>query len=85
MISNRFRNIFNFDISLFDYREYMRRWMSGVRKFLLKLDEKSLPAAKRKYQVLSAIDKIIRYTFYFFLFSKFFNYYFAEKNSEEAV
>jgi hypothetical protein len=76
-----FRQTFNFDIQTLDYRQYMRNWMIGVRRHLLKLDDESLPQAKQKFRVLYWLDTFVEAVFYSYLARMFFNCYFADKTS----
>lgn len=52
---------FNFDCCSIDWDEYVKRWVIGLRKYILKCDESSLPAARRAltgFVVLSEPSKL---------------------------
>lgn len=62
-----FRSIFNFDIATLDYQQYIKNWIVGSRRFMLKLDDNSLPEAKRKYHFLFWLDFFAKTVFYGFV------------------
>lgn len=41
------QHIFDFDAFKIDYRTFMANWILGARRFLLKLDDSTIPASKR--------------------------------------
>lgn len=47
-----------------DYQQYTKNWIMGIRRYLLKLDDKSLPEAKRKFTVLFWVDLIVKTLFF---------------------
>lgn len=44
----RDREMFNFDIRSIDWRDYNHKFYLGIRKYLLKEDESSIPAARKR-------------------------------------
>lgn len=42
----------------------MKNWIMGTRRYLLKLDDKSLPEAKRKFTILFWVDLIAKTLFF---------------------
>lgn len=69
------RRIFNFDVENFDYDQYIKNWVIGSRRFLLKLPDENIPEARRKYKIFYFIDKSVRMLFYIligkFIINKF--------------
>lgn len=41
------QHIFDFDAYKIDYRNFMANWILGARRFLLKLDDSTIPASQR--------------------------------------
>lgn len=41
------QHTFDFDAFKIDYRTFMANWILGARRFLLKLDDSTIPASKR--------------------------------------
>lgn len=58
------RSVFNFDVATLDYQQYIDNWVIGSRRYLLKLNDNSIPEAKRKYHVLFWVDFVIKAFFY---------------------
>lgn len=48
-LSQRDKELFNFDLSSIDWSEYMRIYYLGTRKYLMKDDPSTIPAARVKY------------------------------------
>lgn len=46
------QHTFDFDAFKIDYRQFMANWILGARRFLLKLDDSTIPASKRLLQRL---------------------------------
>lgn len=55
---------FDFDATKIDYLDYVKDWLSGSRKFILKLDDSTLPAARQKLRVMYWIDSVANVGFY---------------------
>nr|CAD7203105.1 unnamed protein product [Timema douglasi] len=47
------RDTFNFDAANIDVEEYVKNWVVGSRRFILRLDDSSIPEAKKKLRRLS--------------------------------
>jgi hypothetical protein len=56
--------VFNFDVKTLDYQQYIKNWVIGSRRFMLKLDDKSIPDAKRKFNFLFWLDFLVKIVFY---------------------
>lgn len=69
------RRVFNFDVATLDYQQYIDNWVIGSRRFLLKLNDNSIPDAKRKYHFLFWLDFIVKTVFYAFVFYMVFKSY----------
>lgn len=41
------RNLFNFDMKKVNWQDYVEHYVKGTRKFVLKEDDSTIPAAKR--------------------------------------
>lgn len=54
------REKFYFDVSTLDINQYIDNWLIGSRRFIMKLDDSSIPEAKRKYQFLFWLDFIVK-------------------------
>lgn len=52
--------MFNFDTTKMDYRDYLRNWVIGSRRFMLKLEDDTLPEAKRKLNLLYWVDFVVK-------------------------
>lgn len=67
--------MFNFDTTKMDYRDYIRNWVIGSRRFMLKLDDDTLPEAKRKLNFLYWVDFVVKAAFFigitFFLYNTY--------------
>lgn len=59
------REKFNFDVEKLDFNSYVDNWVIGSRRFLMKLDDSSIPEAKRKYVFLFWLDLIVKSLFVF--------------------
>lgn len=55
---------FDFDATKIDYLDYVKDWLSGSRKFILKLDDSTLPAARDKLKIMYWIDSAANVGFY---------------------
>lgn len=55
---------FDFDATKIDYIDYVKDWLSGSRRFILKLDDSSLPAARRRLKIMGWIDSVVNVLFY---------------------
>lgn len=64
-------------------------WIMGSRRFLLKLDDKSLPEAKRKYFFLFWLDLIVKFVFYagvgYLVYKSYFSDTKANNENSELV
>ncbi|CRK98211.1 CLUMA_CG011574, isoform A [Clunio marinus] len=58
------RSKFNFDLSTLDYHRYIKNWVIGARRFMLKLDDNTIPEAKRKFHFLFWLDFSVKILFY---------------------
>nr|XP_018917264.1 PREDICTED: fatty acyl-CoA reductase 1-like [Bemisia tabaci]XP_018917265.1 PREDICTED: fatty acyl-CoA reductase 1-like [Bemisia tabaci]XP_018917266.1 PREDICTED: fatty acyl-CoA reductase 1-like [Bemisia tabaci] len=55
------KQLFNFDLNqLVDFRTYLRIWISGGRKYVMKLTEDSIPAAKKRLMRLYYLDWVAK-------------------------
>lgn len=67
--------MFNFDTTKMDYRDYLRNWVIGSRRFMLKLEDDTLPEAKRKLNLLYWLDFVVKASFFigitFFLYNTY--------------
>ena len=75
--------MFNFDTTKMDYRDYIRNWVIGSRRFMLKLDDETLPEAKRKLNFLYWIDFVVKAAFFFGIILFFYNTYESFKTFSE--
>lgn len=66
-----------------DYQKYVDNWVIGSRRFLLKLNDNSIPEAKRKYHVLYWLDLLVKIIFYSFVFYMTYKSYHKSVVSEE--
>lgn len=60
--------IFPFDIEHLNWKHYFRNYMFGLRKFLLKEDPKSIPAAISRIKRLRMLHRTVQITTLFILF-----------------
>lgn len=58
------KETFEFDSKKIDYLYYMKDWLAGSRRFILKLDDSTLPAAKRKLRIMGWLDSLLNVVFY---------------------
>lgn len=75
--------MFNFDTTKIDYRDYIRNWVIGSRRFMLKLDDDTLPEAKRKLKILYWIDFVVKAVFSLGITWFFYNTYISLTSSSE--
>ncbi len=69
--------MFNFDTRKLDYKEYMKRWNLGVKKYIEKVPDRITDEAVRKMRILYWLDfavKTILYLCLAYLFCKFLKY-----------
>ncbi|XP_072160460.1 fatty acyl-CoA reductase wat [Bemisia tabaci] len=59
-LSQRDKELFNFDLSSIDWSEYMRIYYLGTRKYLMKDDPSTIPAARVKYNRLHIMNQTIK-------------------------
>jgi fatty acyl-CoA reductase len=45
------RELFYFDLTQLEWQQYLADYMGGVRRFLLKEDTSTLPAARKRYKM----------------------------------
>ncbi|KAG5680580.1 hypothetical protein PVAND_010077 [Polypedilum vanderplanki] len=57
------RRNFNFDVSSLDLKQYIEHWVIGSRRFIMKLDDATIPEAKRKFIFLYWLDVIVKSLF----------------------
>jgi hypothetical protein len=58
-----FREKFNFDIAKFDVDKYVEHWVLGSRRYVMKLDDSTIPEAKRKFVFLFWLDVTVKSLF----------------------
>lgn len=66
-LSDTDRITFNFDATAMDYRMYVNDWIFGSRKYVLRQNESTIPAAKSKLKILYCLDLFVRIVFYCFI------------------
>lgn len=54
------QHIFDFDAFKIDYRTFMANWILGARRFLLKLDDSTIPASKQLLMRLYWASLLVR-------------------------
>lgn len=54
---------FNFDVEKLDFHQYAENWVIGSRRFIMKLDDSSIPEAKRKFVFLFWLDVVVKSLF----------------------
>ncbi|XP_070499596.1 fatty acyl-CoA reductase 1-like [Chironomus tepperi] len=57
------REKFNFDVSKLDFDKYVEHWVIGSRRFVMKLDDSTIPEAKRKFVFLFWLDVTVKSIF----------------------
>ncbi|XP_069702751.1 putative fatty acyl-CoA reductase CG5065 [Periplaneta americana] len=50
---------FNFEASKLDLQEYIKRWVLGLRRFIMKLDDSSIPEARMKFKRLFWMHQLL--------------------------
>ncbi len=63
--------LFNFDIRQLDWPNYWEDYVLGVRKYILKEEDSSLPKARRKLRRMYFLPKIIAFIILFLIFIGF--------------
>ncbi|XP_024936806.1 fatty acyl-CoA reductase wat isoform X2 [Cephus cinctus] len=67
------RNIFFFSMDHFDWEDYMKKCVAGLRQYIFKDDLSTVPAAKKRMARLLIYHRIIKYTsiglFVWFIYS----------------
>lgn len=85
-LSTSDKHLFYFNASVIDYPIYLKNWIFGSRKYVLKEDQSTIPAAKVKLNIFYWIDWFVRFLFYgFLIYFMFFvwrtmNHHFIVKN-----
>jgi hypothetical protein len=64
LVFNIFRGKFNFDVQVLDFTQYIKNWVIGSRRYLLKLEDNTIPKAKRIYNFLFWLDSMLKITLY---------------------
>lgn len=71
------RSVFNFDVETLDYQKYIQNWVLGSRRFMLKLEDKSIPQAKKTFNLLFCIDFVVKSLICsfigYFILNRYFN------------
>jgi len=63
-LSKEDKAVFGFDIKTdFDWKEYLETYVQGIRKFLFKSDDSTLPQSRRKMRVLYWVDLLTQVFF----------------------
>lgn len=67
-ISQEDKQIFDFDIRKLDWVDYLESYVLGIRKFLFKEDEKTIPSSKRNMKFLYCLDVAVKGLFWYGIF-----------------
>jgi alcohol-forming fatty acyl-CoA reductase len=71
-LDDKDQKTFNFDHKTIDWEKYQDNGMRGIRKFLLKEDESTMPKAQKKLKKLYYADLLVKVSFSFiFLLSTY--------------
>lgn len=47
-----------------EYQQYIKNWVIGSRRYLLKLDDVTIPKAKKMYNILFWVDILLKTVLY---------------------
>ncbi len=63
-LSEKDKELFNFDLSVVDYDDYIKNYVLGIRHYLLKEKPETLPKSRKTLRKLYLLDKFCKASFF---------------------
>jgi alcohol-forming fatty acyl-CoA reductase len=75
-LEDKDQKTFNFDHKTIDWEKYLDNSVRGIRRFLLKEEESTMPEAQKKLKKLCYADLLVKVLFSFIMIVCFYRFFF---------